>query len=44
MGALNRKTKQKGNLYLKANIILPDVDKLDSGLKELMEEKLPKTL
>ena len=40
MGALNRKTKTKGDLYLKANIVLPNVDELDSELKELLEKKL----
>jgi curved DNA-binding protein len=44
MGAINRKTKQRGDLYLKANIVLPDVDTLDPKLRELMEEKLPKEL
>jgi len=44
MGAMNRKTKQRGNLYLKANIILPNVDDLDADLLELMKEKLPKTV
>jgi curved DNA-binding protein len=44
MGAMNRKTKQKGDLYLKANIILPDVDSLDPKLREMMEEKLPKEI
>ena len=42
MGAMNRKTKTRGNLYLKANIILPDVDTLDEDLVEMMKEKLPK--
>jgi curved DNA-binding protein len=41
LGALNGKTKVKGNLYLKANIILPAVDELDEDLVKLMEEKLP---
>jgi len=41
LGAMNRKTKVKGDLYLKANIILPDVDTLDEDLVELMQEKLP---
>ena len=41
LGALNRKTKQKGTLYLKANIILPKVDDLDDDLVELLEAKLP---
>ncbi len=44
MGAMNRKTKQRGALYLKANIILPNVDDLDADLVELMKEKLPKTV
>jgi len=44
MGVTNRKTKAKGDLYLKANIVLPDVDTLDPKLKEMMEEKLPKEL
>ena len=42
MGAMNRKTKQRGDLYLKANIVLPIVDDLDTDLVELMKEKLPK--
>jgi len=41
MGAMNRKTKVRGNLYLKANIILPNVDELDAELVEIMKEKLP---
>ena len=42
MGAMNRKTKMRGDLYLKANIVLPKVDELDEDLGKLMEEKLPK--
>jgi curved DNA-binding protein len=42
MGAINRKTKQRGDLYLKVNIVLPNVDDLDKDLVELMKEKLPK--
>ncbi len=42
MGAMNRKTKTRGDLYLKANIVLPTVDDLDDDLVELMKEKLPK--
>lgn len=42
MGAMNRKTKVRGDLYLKANIILPKVDELDEGLVTIMQEKLPK--
>ena len=40
-GALNRKTQQKGDLYLVANIILPPLATLDSELKRMMETKLP---
>ena len=42
MGVMNRKTKQRGDLYLVANIVLPDVDTLDPDLVEMMKEKLPK--
>ncbi len=42
MGAMNRKTKQRGNLYLKANILLPKAEDLDTELVEVMKEKLPK--
>ncbi|WP_373072303.1 DnaJ C-terminal domain-containing protein [Sulfurimonas sp.] len=41
MGAMNRKTKVRGNLYLEANIVLPNVDELDTDLVEIMKEKLP---
>ncbi len=44
MGAMNRKTKQRGDLYLKANIVLPKVEDLDKDLVEVMKEKLPKTI
>jgi len=42
MGAMDRKTKTRGNLYLKANVVLPNVDDLDKDLVKMMEEKLPK--
>jgi curved DNA-binding protein len=42
MGVMNRKTKTRGNLYLEANITLPNVDKLDEDLLKIMKEKLPK--
>lgn len=42
MGAMNRKLKVRGNLYLKANIVLPNVETLDEDLIEIMKEKLPK--
>jgi len=41
MGVLNRKTNQKGSLYLKANIILPKIEDLDPQLVQMLEEKLP---
>jgi curved DNA-binding protein len=41
MGVMNRKTKERGDLYLTANIVLPPVDSLDSELVEMMKEKLP---
>jgi curved DNA-binding protein len=39
-GVPDRKTAMKGDLYLVANIVLPDVDSLDADLKKMMEEKL----
>jgi len=44
MGVMNRKTKQRGDLYLKANIVLPKVEDLDDTLVEQMKEKLPQTI
>jgi len=40
-GVKDRKTTLLGNLYLTANIILPDIDELDDDLREMLEEKLP---
>lgn len=40
-GVINRKSGEKGDLYLKASIALPAVESLDAGLVELMKEKLP---
>ena len=40
-GVANRKTSLAGNLYLTANIILPNVDDLDDDLRVILEEKLP---
>ena len=40
-GAMNRKAGTKGDLYLKANIIVPSVENLDEDLLKLMEDKLP---
>ncbi|NPA50373.1 MAG: DnaJ domain-containing protein [Epsilonproteobacteria bacterium] len=39
-GFYDRKRGIKGDLYLVANVVLPDVDKLDPSLKECLE-KLP---
>ena len=39
-GVPNRKTALTGDLYLVANVILPDVERMDSELKALLEEKL----
>ncbi|HIP14898.1 MAG TPA: J domain-containing protein [Sulfurimonas autotrophica] len=44
MGAMNRKTKQRGDLYLRVNIVLPKVEDLDPELVKIMKEKLPKTI
>jgi len=40
-GVADRKTALKGNLYLTANIVLPNVDDLDDELKSMLEERLP---
>ena len=39
-GVPDRKTAMKGDLYLVANVVLPDVDTLDMDLKKVLEEKL----
>ena len=39
-GVADRKTAMKGDLYLIANVVLPDVDTLDDDLKKILEEKL----
>lgn len=39
-GVVDRKTALKGDLFLVSNIVLPDVDSIDSKLRELMKEKL----
>jgi len=41
LGALNRKTKQRGTLYLKANIVLPKIEDLDDEFVETLESQLP---
>jgi len=39
-GVPDRKTAMRGDLYLIANVILPDVDSLDPEVKKILEEKL----
>ena len=41
LGVLNRKAGIKGDLYLKANIVLPKVEDLDEDFVEVLKEKLP---
>ncbi|PAF41248.1 DnaJ C-terminal domain-containing protein [Helicobacter sp. 11S03491-1] len=41
LGVKNRKTGNIGDLYLKANIILPHTDSLSDDLKKMLEEQLP---
>lgn len=42
MGVTNRKSGERGDLFLVANITLPDAAALDPELATLMREKLPK--
>ncbi len=44
LGIANRKSKIRGDLYLRANIILPKIEDLDPNLLKEMEEKLPEEL
>lgn len=41
MGVMNRQSNVRGDLYLKANIVLPPVDKIDPDLVEAMKKTLP---
>ena len=41
MGVVNRQSGARGDLYLKANIVLPSVDSIDAGLVEQMKKTLP---
>ncbi len=41
LGAVNRKSGQKGDLFVKVEITVPKVDELDSALVKMMQEKLP---
>lgn len=40
LGAVNRKSGQKGDLYLKANIIMPSISSLSPELTELLQKEL----
>jgi len=40
-GVVDRKSKVKGDLFVKVNVKLPKVDDLDPQLVEMMKEKLP---
>ena len=44
LGVLNRSTGIKGDLYLKANIILPKLEELDEEFVKVLEEKLPDSI
>ncbi|MFA7069855.1 MAG: J domain-containing protein [Sulfurimonas sp.] len=44
MGAMNRQSKVRGNLYLEVNIVMPKLSDIPDDLAKLMEEKLPKTI
>jgi len=39
-GIQNRNTKIYGDLYLKVNVLLPDIEKLDKEVVKILEEKL----
>ena len=39
-GVADRKTAMKGDLYLVANVVLPDVDSLDDEVKKVLQDKL----
>lgn len=41
MGVVNRQSGTRGDLYLKANIVLPSVESLDAELAEQMKKTLP---
>ncbi len=41
MGVANRQSGIRGDLYLKANIVLPAVDTLDDKLVDIMKQSLP---
>lgn len=44
LGVHNRSTGTKGDLYLKANIILPKVEDMDEEFVKTLQEKLPESI
>ncbi len=44
LGAVNRKSGARGDLYLKLNIVLPKIEEIDGELAELMKNGLPENL
>jgi len=44
LGVFDRKISSRGDLYLKANIVLPKVDELDEDFIEILKDKLPEEL
>lgn len=44
MGAMNRQSKTRGNLYLEVNIVIPKIEDLDKELVVMMQDKLPKDI
>jgi curved DNA-binding protein len=41
LGAIDPKTKQKGDMYLIANVIIPKIEDLPNDLATIMQQKLP---
>ena len=39
-GVPDRKSAMRGDLYLIADVILPDIDEMDESLKSMLKEKL----
>lgn len=42
LGVFDKQSGQRGDLYLKANIVLPKIENIDKELLDMMEAKLPK--
>lgn len=42
LGVLDKSSGTRGDLYLKANIVLPKLDNIDKDLLDMMEAKLPR--